>query len=538
MKFIYETLGKLTFNLDNKRIPLNSSERSVKKKIGLYPYFGANNILDYIDEYIFDEKILCIAEDGGSWGGQQRCAYIVNEKCWVNNHAHVLKENGKAHLEYLYFYLNYSNLNKYITGTTRGKLTRRELEKIVIPLPPSIDDQKRIAKVLSQCETLIQKRKESIDLLDELLRSTFLEMFGDPVKNEKGWDIVSLTKFGTIDRGLSKHRPRNAPELLNGNHPLIQTGDVANAGTYILDYKQTYSDVGLKQSKKWPAGTLCITIAANIAKTGILTFDACFPDSIVGFVVDSKEATNLYVHHLFSFFQRILEKNAPSAAQKNINLEILRTFKVPQPSLEVQQEFDIIALKVESLKRQLKKSLKEFENLFGSISQRVFKGELDLSKVDISDMEDSKKKDLEEVKENLSEEQIEHSIRSFEHTLPTGEVPANREVDIRSMTIRQYLGLRERDEATEGVEFAHMNKDFFYQFILKDGFTDGFLTIQDVEQYARKYILNGTGFEFTYDNWKTIIFRFIEAKQPLIEQIFDGETKTIKLKLTNEAFKV
>ncbi|SFO40869.1 type I restriction enzyme, S subunit [Algoriphagus ornithinivorans] len=389
MKFIYETLGNLTFNLDNKRVPLNSRERSEKKKIGLYPYFGANNILDYIDEYIFDEKILCIAEDGGSWGSQERCSYIVNEKCWVNNHAHVLKENGKAHLEYLYFYLNHANLNKYITGTTRGKLTRRELEKIIIPLPPTIEDQKRIAKILSECEALIQKRKDSIGLLDELLRSTFLEMFGDPVRNEKEWEMVSLSKFGTIDRGVSKHRPRNAPKLLNGPYPLVQTGDVANSGTYIATYKQTYSELGLKQSKMWPAGTLCITIAANIAKTGILAFNACFPDSVVGFVVDPKEATNLYVHHLFSFFQRILEKNAPSAAQKNINLNILRNFKVPQPPVELQLEFDEIVLKVEKIKIQFQSSLKELQNLYGSLSQRAFKGELDLSKVDISDMEDS-----------------------------------------------------------------------------------------------------------------------------------------------------
>jgi restriction endonuclease S subunit len=407
MKFTTDKLGNLTTNLDKRRIPLNSKQRAAKKEIGLYPYYGANNILDYIDEFIFDEKILCIAEDGGSWGAQERCAYIVNEKCWVNNHAHVIRENGKANLEYLYFYLNYANLNKHITGTTRGKLTRRELEKIEIPLPPTLDDQKRIAKILSDCEALIQKRKDSIELLDELLKSTFLEMFGDPVRNEKGWDMVVLSKFGTIDRGVSKHRPRNAPELLNGEYPLIQTGDVSNSGTYIKSYKQTYSVLGLKQSKMWPSGTLCITIAANIAKTGILSFDACFPDSIVGFVVDPKEATNLYVHHLFSFFQRILEKNAPSAAQKNINLNILRNFKVPQPPLELQQAFDDIVTKVEGIKNQFEASLQELENLYGSISQRAFKGELELDKVDISDMEESKKKVETEVEDEkvMSEEE-------------------------------------------------------------------------------------------------------------------------------------
>ena len=442
-------------------------------------------------------------------------------------------DTEQAYPQYIYYFLKFLKIPSI--GYSRHFKFLKEKN---IALPPSLNDQKRIAKVLSQCEELILKRKESIDLLDELLRSTFLEMFGDPVINEKKWNIVPLSKFGTIDRGVSKHRPRNAPELLNGNYPLIQTGDVSSAGTYITAYNQTYSEKGLKQSKMWPAGTLCVTIAANIAKTGILTFDSCFPDSVVGFIIDPNKATNLYVHHLFSFFQKILEKNAPSSAQKNINLEILRSFMVPQPPLNLQIEFDIIVNKVELIKNKYQTSLNELENLYGSISQRAFKGELDLSKVDISDMEDSKKKDMEEVEDELAEERLEHLISSFEHTLPTGEVPSNRVINIHNMSLKQYLKLSENDELSDFIEFNHMNKDYFYQFILTKGFENVNFTLEDVEQYARKYILRGTGFEFTYDNWKTIIFRFIEAKQPIIEQFFDENTKTIKLRLTNEAFKV
>ena len=280
-----------------------------------------------------------------------------------------------------------------VQGANINNLKTRDLDDLIITIPNNFNDQKRIAQVLSKCESLIQKRKESIALLEELLKSTFLEMFGDPVRNEKGWNVVSLSKFGTIDRGVSKHRPRNEPKLLGGKHPLIQTGDVSNSGNYITNYTQTYSDIGLAQSKKWPIGTLCITIAANIAKTGILKFEACFPDSIVGFVVDDKEATNLYVHHLFSFFQRILEKNAPSAAQKNINLGILRNFKVPQPPIDLQFKFDEIVLKVESIKQNYEFHLQELENLYGSISQKAFKGELDLSEIVLKKIETSKTKD-------------------------------------------------------------------------------------------------------------------------------------------------
>jgi type I restriction enzyme S subunit len=256
----------------------------------------------------------------------------------------------------------------------------KDVERIEIPLPP-LDDQIRIAHLLGKVEGLIAQRKQHLQQLDDLLKSVFLEMFGDPVRNEKGWTPAPLEQLGSINRGVSKHRPRNDPKLLGGPHPLIQTGEVSNAGTYITTYTQTYSDLGFAQSKLWPAGTLCITIAANIAKAGILTFEACFPDSVVGFLAHEGEANTLYVLGLFWFFQAILEKNAPAAAQKNINLEILRSLSVPKPPIKLQGEFATIVEKVEALKSRYQQSLSDFEALYGALSQQAFKGELDLSRV-------------------------------------------------------------------------------------------------------------------------------------------------------------
>lgn len=286
----------------------------------------------------------------------------------------ILKVNTKlADTKFIYYF--FKSLKLPEAGYSRHF---KFLKDIKIPLP-SLQDQIRIAEILSQAEALIQKRKESIRLLDELLKSTFLEMFGDPVRNEKRWEMVPLLKLGSLDRGVSKNRPRNAPELLGGKYPLIQTGDVANAGLYITSYKQTYSEIGVKQSKLWPKGTLLITIAANIAKTSILEFDACFPDSIVGFSEDRMESNSIYVYFLFSFFQRILEKNAPTAAQKNINLEILRNLKVPKPPLPLQNQFAGIVEKVEAQKAFYQQSLKEMENLYGALSQKAFRGELNIA---------------------------------------------------------------------------------------------------------------------------------------------------------------
>ena len=172
-------------------------------------------------------------------------------------------------------------------------------------------------------------------------------------------------------RGVSKYRPRNEPKLLGGEYPLVQTGDVANAGLYITSYSSTYSELGLKHSKMWSKGTLCITIAANIAKTSILNFDACFPDSIVGFKANNK-TNNIFIHYWFLFFQEILESQAPESAQKNINLKILNELRVIVPPIEMQNEFADFVRQADKSKAVIEKSLKELETLQASLMQKYF----------------------------------------------------------------------------------------------------------------------------------------------------------------------
>ncbi len=286
---------------------------------------------------------------------------------------------GQLSEDYFLHFLRHDSFhtqkNKLCTGAIQSAISNRSIEKIIVPVI-DYDDQLYIANILSRAENLIAQRKESIRLLDEFLKSTFLEMFGDPVRNEKGWEICPLSELGSLDRGVSRARPRNSPELLGGIYPLIQTGDVTNSGIYITSYKQTYSEMGLKQSKLWPKGTMLITIAANIGQTSILSFDACFPDSVVGFLTNKKKSMVLYVLFLFKFLQALLESKASQTAQKNINLGILLNLIVPCPPIELQIQFSKIVEKTEALKTQYQQSLRELENLYGSISQKAFRGEL------------------------------------------------------------------------------------------------------------------------------------------------------------------
>ncbi|HBQ48147.1 MAG TPA: restriction endonuclease subunit S [Hyphomonas atlantica] len=280
---------------------------------------------------------------------------------------------------FIYHFIKSPKGREGLKRIVRGiHLYPRDVGRLTIPFPENID-QERISYILNNVDSLILIRKKAIGELDRFITSFFVKMFGDPVRNEKAWEVKPLGQLGTLDRGVSKHRPRNAPELLGGDYPLIQTGDVANSGIYIEEYTQSYSDQGLAQSKLWPKGTLCITIAANIAKTAILNFEACFPDSVVGFLASKNESNNLYVYALFQFLHKILEKKAPEAAQKNINLKILRQLSVPCPPIEHQNKFSAVIEKVYLLQRGYSENLTNLEELYGAISQKAFTGRLDLS---------------------------------------------------------------------------------------------------------------------------------------------------------------
>ena len=146
------------------------------------------------------------------------------------------------------------------------------------------------------------------------------------------WSEKSLSNLGTFKRGKSKHRPRNDSKLFkNGTYPLIQTGDIKSAHLYINSHNTAYNEFGLAQSKIWPKNTLCITIAANIAETGILEYPMCFPDSVVGFTADQNKTSELFMHYVFSYIRNTIQKTASGSTQDNINIEFLTNllFKIP-----------------------------------------------------------------------------------------------------------------------------------------------------------------------------------------------------------------
>lgn len=183
------------------------------------------------------------------------------------------------------------------------------------------------------------------------------------------WDFVTLDRLGEISRGKSKHRPRNDPSLFGGKYPFIQTADVKAAGMYLTKYSETYNDRGLAQSKIWPKGTLCITIAANIADTTILEIDACFPDSVMGFIPFENVANVKFVKYSFDILQKDCQNISQGTAQDNLSWKKLSTIKFPMPSIDIQNKIVDILSAYDDLIENNQKQIKLLEEA----SQRLYK---------------------------------------------------------------------------------------------------------------------------------------------------------------------
>lgn len=285
--------------------------------------------------------------------------------------------------EYL-FYCFLSKKEELISqavGGAQPNISQIKIKNTLIPLP-SIEEQQSIVAKLDEAFEAIEKAKANAEqnlkntkeLFDSYLRVIF-------ENKGKDWEEKTLGEISKeFGRGKSKHRPRNWDKLYGGDYPFIQTGDIRNCNHVITEYTQTYSDIGLAQSKLWPAGTICITIAANIAETGVLTFDACFPDSVIGLVVNDKFADRDYVEYLLQSFKSRLQALGKGSAQDNINLKTFENRLFPFPKVSEQQsivqKLDALSSETKKLEANYQKKLEDLEELKKSILQKAFSGQL------------------------------------------------------------------------------------------------------------------------------------------------------------------
>ena len=327
----------------------------------------------------------------------------------------------------IYYFLSseagYKGIQKAVAGV---HLTQGRAKGILFPLPP-LNEQKRIVAKLDAIMPRIDSAKKRLEKIPAILKrfrqsvltdavtgkltekwreehpeaecieverlkntdteSKRKQSFKKSLKSEMPlqdipdeWFWIKLSQTGEMGRGKSRHRPRNAPHLFGGIYPFIQTGDIANSNGLIKSHKQTYSEEGLQQSKLWPEKTICITIAANIADSAILTYPACFPDSVVGIVVNEKICETRFLEFFIRTVRENLSFYAPATAQKNINLSILNDVLVPLPPLDEQKEIvrqvDKLFALADKVEEHYQKARARVEALAQSVLAKAFRGEL------------------------------------------------------------------------------------------------------------------------------------------------------------------
>jgi type I restriction enzyme S subunit len=291
---------------------------------------------------------------------------------------------SKEHQDWINFFVhaNRENIYKLGSGSTFPNVSGAILSKIEIPIPP-IAEQKQIVAILDEAfegiDSAIANTEKNLANARELFESYLNAIF---TRKGKEWRDLTLQEISVkFSRGKSKHRPRGDQKLYGGKYPFIQTGDIGNSKHRIIDYSQTYNELGLAQSELWPKGTVCIAIVgANIAETAILGFDACFPDSVIGIVVNSDIASSDYVEYLLQFFKSEIKAKGKGTARENINMGTFANQRFPFPDLETQKaiacQLDELSFQAERLEDVYQQKLAALNELKQSILQKAFSGEL------------------------------------------------------------------------------------------------------------------------------------------------------------------
>ena len=285
--------------------------------------------------------------------------------------------------KFFYYYLKSNHfqnplLNKTAKRAAQDGFSKDDIGDFPVPLP-TLNEQIRI---VTKLDSLFERIDKAITLVEQnianaqhLMASVLNDVF-EGLKNE--CEMKPLMEVARVGRGKSKHRPRNDKKLFGGKYPFIQTGNVRNAKKFITDFEQTYNEIGLAQSKIWNAGTLCLTIAANIGDVAILGIDACFPDSVVGITSETIEIEFLYYY--LKTKQLELDNKANAAAQKNIGLKTLEELYVPIPSREIQKRVVAYLSEISGVQEDMiikqEKRLRDLTKMKSSLLDMAFKGEL------------------------------------------------------------------------------------------------------------------------------------------------------------------
>ena len=333
MSVVYKKLEEVCEILDSQRIPITAKDR----KSGIYPYYGANGLQDHVADYIFDDELVLLAEDGGNFGSKDRpIAYRVSGKCWVNNHAHVLKAKSDMHIDYLCYALMFYNTDGLVNGATRKKLTQAAMRQMVIPYRCMME-QEQIVDEISRIFHLISVRNEELALLEQLVKSRFIELFGDTPDEEKVSmaDICKIITDGT-------HQP---PKFVSEGIPFLFVSNIVTNEIHYDAQKFISEETYAELIKRTPIaiGDILLSTVGSYGHPAVVKTEKpfCFQRHIAYLKPNADMVDSEYLRGaiLSADVQRQIDEGVKGIAQKTLNLSEIRKIKLPLPPIEAQKQF-------------------------------------------------------------------------------------------------------------------------------------------------------------------------------------------------------
>lgn len=311
---------------------------------------------------------------------------IAPHKCCIGRGIAAVQAKD-IHDKFLYQYmlLYRKNLQKMAQGSTFEAINRKELAELLTLLPP-FPEQKKIAEILTTVDDAIEKTAQVIEKIKELKKGLIEGLLTRGIGHKKfkkteigeipeDWKIVLLGDIAKIERGRFSFRPRNSPQFYGGDTPFVQTADIVNSNGRIRNYSQTLNKLGVSISKIFPKKTILITIAANIGYTGILEFDSACPDSLIG-IRPNENISTTYLHYYLSGQQKKMDAIAPQCAQKNINIQILKSWNILLPPMEEQKQIGNILLTADNEIEKESDHKEELETLKKGLMQVLLTGKI------------------------------------------------------------------------------------------------------------------------------------------------------------------
>lgn len=336
--------------LDSKRIPITAKNRTP----GPYPYYGANGIQDYVDNYIFDDELVLLAEDGGNFGSTEKpIAYRVSGKCWVNNHAHVLKPRNGIDVDYLCYSLMFYDTNGLVNGATRQKLTQSTLKKMSIP-KRTVKQQLQIVQELNTIKKLITARQQELQKLDDLIKARFVELFGDQTTNPYGWQKASIGACCTLKSGTSLPADK---ENEGGAIPYVKVSDMNYPGNeqYITTSSRFVSEQ-TAGTGVFPVGTVVFPKrggAIGTNKKRLTRIPICADLNVMGVTAGIR----LTPQYLMAYFNNIdlgTLNNGSSVPQ--INNKDIAPLLICLPPMVLQEQFADFVTQIDKSKQHFSSS--------------------------------------------------------------------------------------------------------------------------------------------------------------------------------------